>query len=51
VVKKWLENRAFIIRRLFEEMLSGALTREVNETAETAEVLLKRIAAELTAFS
>ena len=50
VVKKWLENRAYIVRRLFEETLSGAVTREVYETAETAEVLLKRIEAELKAF-
>ena len=50
VVKKWIENRAFIVRRLFEETLSGAVTREVYETAETAEVLLKRVEAELTAF-
>ncbi|MGA8280135.1 MAG: hypothetical protein WB853_04500, partial [Desulfobacterales bacterium] len=50
VVKKWVENRAFIVRRLFEEMLSGALTREVGETVATAEALLKRIEAELKAF-
>lgn len=50
VVKKWVENRAFIVRRLFEETLSGAVTRKVDETAGTAEVLLKRVEAELTAF-
>jgi GTPase SAR1 family protein len=50
VVKKWVENRAFIVRRLFEEMLSGALTREVGETVMTAEALLKRIEGELKAF-
>jgi hypothetical protein len=50
VVKKWVENRAFIVRRLFEETLSGTISREVDETAETAEVLLKRIEAELKAF-
>ena len=50
VVKKWVENRAFIVRRLFEETLSGAVTREVDETAGTTEVLLKRIEVELKAF-
>ena len=44
------ENKNLIVRRLFEETLSGAVTREVYETAETAEVLLKRIEAELKAF-
>jgi hypothetical protein len=50
VVKKWVENRASIVRRLFEETLSGAVTREVDETVATSEELLKRIEAELTAF-
>jgi hypothetical protein len=50
VVKKWVENRASIVRRLFEETLSGAVTREVDETVATTEELLKRIEAELTAF-
>jgi hypothetical protein len=50
VVKRWVENRASIVRRLFEETLSGAVTRDVDETGETAEVLLKRIGSELKAF-
>jgi hypothetical protein len=50
VVKKWIENRAHIVRQLFEETLSGALTREIGETVLTAEALLKRIEAELKAF-
>jgi hypothetical protein len=50
VVKKWVEDRASIVRRLFEETLSGAVTREVDETVATTEELLKRIEAELTAF-
>jgi hypothetical protein len=50
VVKKWVENRAFIVRRLFEGTLSSAVTRKVDETAATSEELLKRIEAALTAF-
>jgi hypothetical protein len=50
VLKKWVENRALIVRRLFEETLSGEVTRKVDETAATAEDLLKRMEAELTAF-
>jgi hypothetical protein len=50
VVKKWVENRSFIVRQLFEETFSGALTREVGETVVTAEALLKRIEGELQAF-
>jgi hypothetical protein len=50
VVKKWVENRAHIVRQLFEETLSGGVAREVDETTATAEALLKRIEAELTAF-
>lgn len=50
VVKKWVENRAHIVRQLFEETLSGGVVREVDETTASAEALLKRIEVELTAF-
>jgi hypothetical protein len=50
VVKKWIENRAHIVRQLFEETLSGGVVREVDETTATAEALLKRIEAELKVF-
>ena len=50
VVKKWVENRALIVRQLFEETLSGVVTRQVDETSVTVDGLLKRIEAELTIF-
>ncbi len=51
VVTKWVENRALIVRQLFEETLSGVVTRQVEETSATADGLLKRIAAELATFT
>ncbi|MFZ0133280.1 MAG: GTPase domain-containing protein [Desulfobacterales bacterium] len=51
VVKKWVENRALIVRQLFEETLSGVVTRQVEETSATVDGLLKRIEAELTPFT
>jgi hypothetical protein len=50
VVKKWVENRAHIVRRLLEESLSGAVTRHVEATLATADELLRRIETELAAI-
>ncbi|MFZ0612766.1 MAG: GTPase [Desulfobacterales bacterium] len=50
VVKRWVENRALIVRQLFEETLSGEVTRLIEETSATVDGLLKKIEAELNAF-
>ncbi|MEW6184868.1 MAG: GTPase [Thermodesulfobacteriota bacterium] len=47
VVKRWLENRAVVVRNLFKETLSGELEGELAATLEKLDSGIEQIEAEL----
>lgn len=47
VVKRWLENRAVIVRQVFEETITGGVDQELKTTIENLDQLIKAIEKEL----
>jgi predicted nucleic acid-binding protein len=47
VVKRWLENRAVIVRQVLEETITGGVDQELKTTREVLDQLIEGIEKEL----
>ncbi len=51
VVKRWLENRAVMVRKVFEETITGDMDRELTITLQALDQLIREIKNELKSLT